>query len=155
VADNAESRQEGARVRLPPPVAYVAAVVVGWLLPGLRYGGTARIVVGALLLACGIALVLGALRLFRQTGQNPTPWTPSPLLVGAGPYRHTRNPMYVGMTLLTLGVASLSGHVWIALLAPVALAVVHFTAVLPEERYLASKFGESYTEYTKQVRRYI
>jgi protein-S-isoprenylcysteine O-methyltransferase Ste14 len=63
--------------------------------------------------------------------------------------------MYLGMTLLTLGVSALSGHVFIALLAPVALAVVHFTAVLPEEKYLAEKFGEPYVAYKARVRRYL
>ena len=153
--DNAESRQGGARVRLPPPLVFLGAVIVGWLLPGLRFFGTGRIVIGLLLVAGGLALGFAALRLFRATGQDPRPWRPSPLLIGAGPYRYTRNPMYVGMTLLTLGLAALSGHVWMALLAPVALAIVHFTAVLPEERYLTTHFREPYTEYTKRVRRYF
>ncbi len=153
--DNAESRQGGARVRLPPPLVFIGAIVVGWLLPGLRFGGSARFVVGALLLACGLALGFGALKLFRQTGQDPVPRKPSPLLIGAGPYRYTRNPMYLGMTLVVLAIAAFWGDVWTALLAPVALAIVHFTAVLPEERYLTEKFGAPYTEYTSRVHRYL
>src|SRR5215813_8708363 len=147
MADNdVQSKQGGARVRLPPPLVFLAAIVVGWLIPGLRLHGYHgwRIAAGALLLAVGLAAGLGAMRLFRKTGQDPKPWLPSPELVIEGPYKYTRDPMYVGLTLFTLAAAVLSGHFWIAVLAPAALAVVHLTAVLPEERYLTAKFGEPY-----------
>ena len=152
-----ESKQGGARVRLPPPLVFLAAIVAGWLVPGLRLHGqhAVRIAVGSLLLLGGLALGFAAIGLFRKTGQDPAPWKPSPELVLLGPYKHTRNPMYVGMTLLTLGVAALAAHGWIAILAFAALAVVHYTAVLPEERYLTAKFGDSYTQYTRTVRRYV
>jgi protein-S-isoprenylcysteine O-methyltransferase Ste14 len=152
-----ESTERGARVRVPPPLVFLAAMVVGWFLPGLRFHGRhgARIAIGAVLLAGGVSLVAAAFGLFRKTGQNPRPWTPTPELIFAGPYQYTRNPMYLGMTLLTLGVSALFGHVFIALLAPVALAIVHFTAVLPEEEYLAQKFGEPYAAYKVKVRRYF
>src|SRR2546430_730514 len=75
--------------------------------------------------------------------------------IGRGPYRFTRNPMYVGLTLLTLGIGGLLARGWIVLLAPAALIAVHFLAVLPEERYLAAKFGDSYVLYKTRVRRYL
>ena len=157
MTDNAESRQGGAAVRVPPPLVFVGAIAVGWLLPGLRVHGYhgARIAIGALLVAGGIALAVAAIGLFRKTGQDPKPWQPTPELIFQGPYQHTRNPMYVGMTLLTLGAAALAGHGWIAVLAFAALAIVHGTAVLPEERYLTAKFGEPYLAYKAKVRRYL
>ena len=152
-----KSTETGARVRLPPPLVLLAAIAGGWLLPGLRVHQHhfARIALGALLLAGGCALGFGALRLFRKTGQSPQPWKPTPEMIFSGPYRYTRNPMYVGMVLLTLGVAALAGHAWIALLSPVELAIVHFTSVLPEEEYLAQKFGPPYLAYQAKVRRYL
>ena len=152
-----KSTETGARVRFPPPLVFVAAIVAGWLLPGLRLHQhhAARIAAGALLLAAGLGLGLAAVGLFRKTGQDPKPWKPTPELIFAGPYRHTRNPMYLGMTLLTLSVSAFAGHGWIALLAPVALAAVHFIAVLREEEYLAGKFGEPYLAYKAKVRRYL
>ena len=152
-----KSTERGARVRLPPPLFFALAIAAGWLLPGLRLHQrhAARIAAGALLLAGGLALGLAAVGLFRKTGQDPTPWKPTPELIFAGPYRFTRNPMYLGMTLLTLSASAFSGHGFIALLAPLALLAVHFTAVLPEESYLAEKFGEPYLAYQTQVRRYI
>src|SRR5438477_5647202 len=83
----------------------------------------------------GVLVARGAIARFRKTGQSPTPWSPTPELIFDGPYRWTRNPMYVGMTLLTVGIGLLAGVLWISLLAFAALLVVHFVAVLPEERY--------------------
>lgn len=157
MTDNVQSSQGGARVRLPPPLPFLSAIVLGFVLPGLRLHGhhATRIVLGALLLAGGLSLVLGALGLLRRSGQDPRPWKPTPELVFLGPYRYTRNPMYVGMTLVTLSAAGFSGHGFIALLAPLALAVVHYTAVLREEAYLEDKFGEPYLVYKAKVRRYL
>ena len=141
-------------MRLPPPLVFAAAILIGWFIPGLRFAGPLRWL-GLLLLAGGAAIGFAAVGWFRKTGQDPTPWKPSPELILQGPYRFTRNPMYVGMLLLTLGVGLLAGRLWIAVLAPLALLVVHFTAVLPEERYLTAKFGEPYTNFTRRVRRYL
>ena len=151
------SKQGGAPVRLPPPLVFLAAIVAGFFVPGLRLHGyhALRIGAGLALVAAGLAIGLGAIRLFRKTGQDARPWMPTPELLFDGPYRFTRNPMYVGMVAFTLAAATLSGHFWIALLAPVALAVVHFTAVLPEERHLTAKFGEPYVLYKTRVRRYL
>lgn len=159
--DDVQSKQGGARVRLPPPVVFLAALLAGVLLDRLvvRWpvpGGTvARVALAALGIGAGIALGLGAIGLFRRTGQDPVPWKPTPELVFAGPYRFTRNPMYVGMTLLTFAFGVVAGTFWTLPLALVALAVVHVTAVRPEERYLEAKFGEPYLRYKARVRRYL
>jgi len=157
MADNVQSKQGGARVRVPPPLVFLAAIIVGALLPGLRLslGRNLRVAAGALLISAGLSLGLSAIRLFRKTGQDPKPWQPTPELIFDGPYLHTRNPMYVSMTLLTLAASVLSLRGWIAGLAPVALLVVHYTAVLREEAYLADKFGEPYLAYKAKVQRYL
>ena len=63
--------------------------------------------------------------------------------------------MYLGITLFELGLGLAINNLWIALFAAPALLTVHFVAVLPEERYLSSKFGEGYKTYLAQVRRYL
>jgi protein-S-isoprenylcysteine O-methyltransferase Ste14 len=157
MADNVHSKQGGARVRVPPPLVFLAAIVVGAFLPGLRLSWSlgVRLAVGAILIAGCLAIGLGAIRRFRKTGQDPKPWQPTPELIFDGPYKHTRNPMYVGMVLFTLAAAAISARGWIAVLAPVALAIVHYTAVLREEAYLADKFGPPYLAYKAKVRRYL
>ncbi len=151
-----QSSQGGARVRIAPPLWFAAAIGIGAFLPGLRFRpGAAGVLAGILAVAGAIGLGLPAVGWFRKTGQDPKPWMPSPQLIVRGSYRFSRNPMYVGLTLIVLGIAAISGRGWMAALSFCALAAVHFTAVLPEERYLAGKFGAAYLEYKSRVRRYL
>jgi protein-S-isoprenylcysteine O-methyltransferase Ste14 len=114
-----------------------------------------RLVAGGVCVVGGLALIVWAGGLFRRSGQDPTPWKPSPSLVLQGPYRFTRNPMYVGMTAIQVGIGSCAGNLWILLLAPIGLLIVHLTAVVPEEAYLAERFGADYERFKKTVRRYL
>lgn len=158
---DARSEERGADVRLPPPLVFVIAWLLGALL---RYAWrplwlpapwSVGIVLGLAFVAAAFALAASARKLMVRTGQRPAPWKPSPELILQGPYRFTRNPMYLGMTLLTIGLGLAFNNLWIALLAIPALVVIHVIAVMPEERYLSAKFGEPYIRYTRQVRRYI
>ena len=155
-----QSKQGGARVRFPPPLVFVACTAVGVafqrLVP-LRAGGARAlgVVVGAAVIAAGAALVAWAFGLFRRTGQDARPWTPSPSIIVEGPYKRTRNPMYVGMTLIQVGVGFAANDLWISLLAGPSLYGVHHLAVLPEEAYLTERFGDAYRAYRASVRRYL
>jgi len=156
-----ESPQGGARVRIPPPLAFVVFLVVGVLLEravlALRFPlpRWLTLAAGVVVLASGAALFAAALRLFRATGQHPKPWLPSPSLIFQGPYRFSRNPIYVAMTLTQIALGLLLDNAWVVALAPLSLTVVHFIAVRPEEAYLAHKFGEPYRRYLTSVRRYL
>jgi len=154
------SAERGASVRFPPPLVFVGFIVFGVIL---RYvvgaltppaAGWTRLL-GAGLLVAGVAVIMSARTLFVRTGQSPAPWKPSPELILRGPYRLTRNPMYLGLTCIQAGLGLVTGNAWISLLAPIALLIVHFIAVRPEEKYLTEKFGRSYREYCGRVRRYI
>lgn len=152
--------ERGARVSVPAPLVFVvsvsAGVGVGYVLPLRTHLPRGIALIAAyLLLAAGLGLFISALRRFWRARQNPLPWTPTLSLEFSGPYRFTRNPMYVGMTLLQLGLGTWMNHLWVLLFALPALAVVHFTAVLPEEAYLIEKFGDPYRQYLSRVRRYL
>lgn len=155
------SKHGGANVRFPPPLVFLglmggAEVAFRWGWPlAVPLAAWPRVIVGVSLGLAGISMVLAAHRWFRRTGQNPAPWRPSPELVLQGIYRYTRNPMYIGMSLLQVGIGIARGNGWIAALAPMALAIVHVIAVRPEEAYLTETFGESYARYTATVRRYF
>jgi protein-S-isoprenylcysteine O-methyltransferase Ste14 len=122
---------------------------------GVPVDPTIRTVAGLLLILSGLTPNLWALAFFARTGQNPLPWKPTPELIFQGPYRFTRNPMYLGATLIVFGLGLAMDNLWISLFALPGLLVVHAIAVVPEERYLSLKFGESYKKYLAQVRRYL
>src|SRR5215467_4019349 len=156
-----QNKEGGARVRFPPPLVFLISILLGVVLQRtfrpltIPVDRPLRVTGGIVLIAVAVCLFAPALVLFRRTGQHPRPWKPTPELIPNGPYRFTRNPMYVAMTLLVLGLGMALNDLWISLFAPVALLAVHFIAVLPEERYLAEKFGESYRSYVARVRRYL
>jgi protein-S-isoprenylcysteine O-methyltransferase Ste14 len=152
--------RDGAPVRVPPPLVYLAAVVagvglqLGWPLPlGLARGP--RVALGVLVVLLGVPLLVGAMRLFRETGQDPKPWLATPEVVSRGVYRFTRNPMYVSLALGQTALGIGLGNPWILLLAPVSCVAVQITAIRHEEAYLERKFGDSYRDYKKSVRRWI
>lgn len=156
-----QSRQGGARVRFPPPFVFFGLTLAGL---GLHYGlvpwptpleRAGRLLAGALVGGAGLALALTARVMFKRSGQDPAPWKPSPSLLLRGPYRFSRNPMYLGVGLLQAGIGLALDDLWITFFAPVSLIVVHYIAVLPEEAYLAERFGEAYTKYRETVRRWL
>jgi protein-S-isoprenylcysteine O-methyltransferase Ste14 len=156
-----ESAEKGADVRFPPPLVWVVGVVLGVVIDRFVMAApfpisrVASLTIGAILLAIGAALPVSARLHFKRTGQSVRPWDPTPELIFEGPYRLTRNPMYVGLTVFEIGLGLVLNNIWVAALAAPALAAVHFIAVLPEERYLSGKFGEGYRNYLGRVRRYL
>jgi protein-S-isoprenylcysteine O-methyltransferase Ste14 len=155
------ANKDGAKVRFPPPLVFLGAIIAGMIVQrmatplSLRVAPGIRVTLGVLILVCGIVLVISARIWFTRTRQSPIPWKPTPELILRGPYRFTRNPMYVGVTLFVIGLGLAVNNLWISLFAAPALMTVHFIAVLPEERYLAEKFGDSYRSFLARVRRYI
>jgi protein-S-isoprenylcysteine O-methyltransferase Ste14 len=152
---------DGAKVRFPPPAVFLLGLLIGFglnrliPLPSIPLGSTARIALGLVIVALGIVPIAWARIHFVRTGQNPIPWKPTPELIFQGPYLYTRNPMYVGMTLLQIGLGIAFDVVWSSLLAVLSLAIVHMIAVRPEEAYLSQKFGDPYRQYLARVRRYL
>ena len=155
------SKHGGARVRFPPPLVFVFGAALGaalhhfvWAL-GAPLSSPLRVGIGSALLVAGVALFASTLVRFKQTGQDPKPWMPTPSLIVRGPYRFSRNPIYLGMTLTFFGLGVAIDDLWISASALAALVVVHFIAVRPEERYLAEAFGDEYARYRASVRRYF
>jgi protein-S-isoprenylcysteine O-methyltransferase Ste14 len=153
--------KDGAAVRIPPPLPHVAAVLAGiglhefvWPLP-IGLANAPRVALALLVAVLGLALVGGAARLFRRTGQKPQPWLPTPEIIRTGVYRFTRNPMYVSFALFQSAIGIGWGNFWVLLLVPVASAVVYITAIRHEEVYLERKFGNAYLDYKKSVRRWL
>jgi protein-S-isoprenylcysteine O-methyltransferase Ste14 len=152
-------RADNPGVRVPPPVLYALAVLVGYLLNQrwpLRISGGASVQALAWLLAgVWLALTVSSIGNFRRSRTSIVPIRPATTLVIAGPYRFTRNPMYVGLAVLTVALGLFLDSWWpIVLLVPV-LFVVRAFVIAPEERYLERRFGADYVAYTQRVRRWL
>lgn len=113
------------------------------------------IITGGILLAIGIYICWSAVSFFRRHGTNLMPNTRASDLVMTGPFRYSRNPMYVALFLQYIGVALLTHSVWAFLLLPAVWAFVRFEVIGREEKYLTAEFGETYTNYKAQVRRWL
>ena len=152
---------DGAAVRIPPPLIYLAAIIVAgllhaymWPMPLLLEFGP-RLTVSLTFVMLGIVLMASAIGLFKRTGQDPKPWKSTPEIISTGVYRFTRNPMYLGMALLQIGIGAGLENGWIVAFVPPVLLAVYRTAVRPEEAYLVGKFGDAYRQYRRSVRRWL
>lgn len=147
-------------LRLPPPLLYLAALVIGWLLQWLfpvsmLPPGLLAPAAGVVVLALGIVLLFSAVSAMRRAGTSPNPSQPTKAMVTTGVFGYTRNPIYLGFTLICLGIAIAANNVWVLL--PLVVALVFMTRmVIPrEEHYLGQKFGSAYTDYVARVRRWL
>lgn len=153
--------KDRAEVRVFPPGVPLATILLGvvlhrfWPIP-VVLPAPARYWIGGMVVVFSIlGLGLRAIILFRRSGQNENPWKPTPEIVDRGPFRLTRNPMYLQMVLACLGVSIILSNTWILLLTPVCALVLQQFAILPEEEYLERKFGDSYRDYQRRVRRWL
>jgi protein-S-isoprenylcysteine O-methyltransferase Ste14 len=155
--------EDAAAVRVFPPGVPLATILLGvglnWLWPidlPFALPKPERYWIGGLIVA-GAVLGLGlwSVLLFRRGGQNENPWKPTPRIEDAGPFRLTRNPMYLQMVLVCIGFSILLMNWWVLALTPIAAWVLQRFAILPEEAYLERKFGETYLAYKRRVRRWL
>jgi protein-S-isoprenylcysteine O-methyltransferase Ste14 len=122
-------------------------------LPIMSY--RACLVCGVVVVILAPTLALSALVTMKKAGTNVDPGKPALTIVRGGPFRFTRNPMYLALCLLQVALGLFLND-WITLLFVVPLTVIfHYGVVLREERYLTAKFGESYLQYKREVRRWI
>ena len=154
-----ENGRDTAGVIAPPPLIYAAFLGLGFaldaLLPSADVSDAVAAPLGIVLLVAGLGVAGAFIREFRRTGTNIDPGRPTTAIVTAGPYRLTRNPGYVGMTLICAGVAILTSTLWAFATLAAAIAVVDRGVIAREERYLERKFGGQYLDYKRRVRRWI
>ncbi len=148
-----------AGIRFPPPLIFAGLLLAGlaaddWL--GLRPAMPFPVrAAGGVI--CGIGVLLGAAALFafRRAGNDPEPWKPDAAFVPGGVYRFSRNPMYLGMALVHLGLALALDSMGALLLLPVAVLLIDRLVIAREERHLSARFGTEFEEYRRRVRRWI
>jgi protein-S-isoprenylcysteine O-methyltransferase Ste14 len=147
-----------ANVIVRPPIAWALAVLVAlalqWPLPFMPAAAPAGWVGGAVF-AIALAPFAWAIATVTRAGSNMPTSMPTTTIVDAGPYRFTRNPIYLGMIVGLIGLAIAFDSLWLLVaLVPVALVIRH-GVVAREEAYLERKFGDVYRRYRSRVRRWL
>jgi protein-S-isoprenylcysteine O-methyltransferase Ste14 len=158
-ASDSSAGRDISGVIAPPPFVFLAGLAVGFgleaLLPGSSVPDALAWILGGVLLLAGLALLFSFERTFTQKKTPANPWRPTTAIATDGPYRLTRNPAYVGMALVYLGIALLSQALWVLVPLPFVLAIIDRGVIAREERYLERKFGQEYLDYKGRVRRWV
>jgi protein-S-isoprenylcysteine O-methyltransferase Ste14 len=146
-------------VKIIPPLVYLAGLVIGFLaniwMPIKIIPSLVAWVVGGILVLCGAVLTGSAVLKFKHVGTTVLPDRAASTLVIIGPYKITRNPMYLGLACVYFGIAVAGQCVWALILLPVVLTIIQRRAIEPEEEFLERRFGADYVGYKEKVRRWI
>ena len=152
------TRTRDNRTVLPPTyflVSLLVMIAVSWVDPIGRVLPTAGAHLGAILIVAGIGSVLWAHQLFEDAGTTIKPFQRAAALVTGGPFRFTRNPMYLGMVIVLVGVALVLRSLLPWVVIPVFVWIIQRRFIVAEEQALERDFGEIYRDYRESVRRWI
>lgn len=150
--------KDTAGVLVFPPLLFALPVVIGWLLqrviplpamPEWTQG------FGLVVLVVAVIPGLWAMLVMLRNGVNPEPHVPTSRLVTSGPFRFTRNPIYLTYVLFIVGLGLYSSNLWMVILLIPTVIVAQYGIILREERYLSRRFGAPYDDYRQRVRRWL
>lgn len=153
--------QDNPGVIAPPPLIYLGGLALGLLfhrLLPLKYSRASRAItltLGSTCVSMGLTVLVSGFRQMNNAHTNINPTQPAITIVTEGPFRFTRNPLYLSMTLLYIGIMFLVNSLWLLLILPPILGLMTFGVIEREERYLERKFGAQYLAYKQQVRRWL
>jgi protein-S-isoprenylcysteine O-methyltransferase Ste14 len=148
-------------MRIPVPWVFILTYILGAVLEQLfplRPGDWAPrglIVAGAVVFGIGAVIAGWGLVTFRVARTTTVPGKASSRLVSWGPYRFTRNPMYIGLVIAYLGEAAILRQLWPVFLLPLIVAYVNWLVIPVEEAKLKEVFAEEYDQYRARVRRWL
>lgn len=154
-----EHTTDNAGVIAPPPILFAGCILAGVLIdlawPLALLNDNWQYWIGGGLLVAGFALAFACILLFHRAGTNVPPYRPTTALVTDGPYRHSRNPMYIALFLAYLGIGVMADNGWMLALTVPLFMVMNVGVIAREDRYLEGKFGAAYIEYKSRVRRWL
>jgi protein-S-isoprenylcysteine O-methyltransferase Ste14 len=154
---------DSAQVRIPPPILLLVCLVVGWgldwgwrwpIFPAARWYGP-RGALSVALILLGIGLIVYCAHLFRRAQTHIEPWRATSSIITDGPYRYSRNPIYVGFLITGAGIALALNTCWILLSVLAFVFIANKLVIEKEEGYLERKFGEPYSNYRRETRRWL
>ena len=159
---NVNNQKDGVSVVVKPPILFLAFLILGIALhfmvkltifseSSVGYG----YIIGALLILSGVSLIIWAAKTFKKLGETPHHGKPIHSIMTSGPFQFTRNPMYLSLTSIYIGLSLIINTYWLLLFLPFVLIILHYGVILREEKYLEKKFKEEYVSYKSQVRRWF
>ena len=143
---------------LPPPIIYSIFFIIGiglgylWPISIMTHWGQ---IIGISLIVTSILIMPPVLIRFKRAGTTFDVRKSATSLITDGPYKYSRNPTYISLTLLYLGLGIFSNNMWVLMLVLPILLIIHFWIIQSEEHYLSEKFGEEYQLYKSKVRRWL
>ncbi len=145
-------------IPIKPPTIYFLSILAGlllqWIVP-IKLFSPFLIIVGLLLIASGVFINVWSDRLFSHAETAVNPDTPPTTLVTTGIYQYTRNPMYLGLTLLQIGIALVLNNFWLIITLLPTLTIMTYKVIHKEEAFLEATFGQMYLDYKATVRRWL
>jgi len=156
---NPSSGSDHPNVRIPPPLIYVAGFIFGlWLgraVPVPALSKTPSHIAAVVCLALWAIVEAWSIGLFRRAHTSFLPIRSATTLIISGPYRVTRNPMYMGLACMYVGLGLWFDVLWALVLLPFVLVAIQYYVIVREEDYLERKFGDEYRQYKARVRRWL
>jgi protein-S-isoprenylcysteine O-methyltransferase Ste14 len=142
-----------------PPLVYGASIAIGlafhWMWPWSLLSRVALAPLGGALVVASLLLFGTSVRRFRAAGTPVPARKPTRAIVRTGPYRLSRNPIYLAFSLLQLGIAIWVNSWWLVATLAAAIVIVHYVVIPREEQYLEARFGPEYRDYKASVRRWL
>ena len=147
-------------VVIHPPTIFLAALIIGYIIRIFAGGylplpGVVAEAVGGLMILAALVLMVAGVSVFSEKAEELRPATPSKALLTDGPYRYSRNPIYLAMVLFGAGFGMATQNLWIILTTVAAGLIINFFVIPQEEAYLERRFGGDYREFKERVRRWI
>jgi protein-S-isoprenylcysteine O-methyltransferase Ste14 len=157
--EHASTSPDRAAVAFHPPVLLAVCIGGGfmerWLFPFPVVADWLAVPIGLPIVVLALALFVWAVITMRNRGASIPTHTATDVIVAEGPYRFSRNPIYLAMVLLLAGLGFWANAVWFFAWAILAVVLLTFYVIKREERYLETKFGETYLTYKRRTRRWI
>jgi protein-S-isoprenylcysteine O-methyltransferase Ste14 len=144
---------------VPAPLLVVFCLGAGWTAhhfyprPFLPDLGVLAPALATLLCAAALLIGVAGVREFHRHNTPTSPYATATVLVTSGIFRYTRNPMYLGLVLLGLGLATATNALWLLVATVVLAALLDRAVINPEDRILSARFGDTYAEYARRTRR--